>query len=244
MSRRRFESLARTSRPMLYQWILFDADGTLFDYDRAEAEALAETWRQAGLEPAAEVFAAYRRINGNLWREFERGEISQQHLRATRFSRLLHELELDADPAAVSAAYLRNLSRCSQLLDGAAELLAFLHGRLGLVLLTNGIPDVQRPRIEGSGIAQLFAAVVISGEVGAAKPSREIFDEAFRRMGDPAREEVLIVGDSLSSDIRGGAGYGIDTCWFNPQQRPREEGCEISYEIQRLDELPPILGLR
>ncbi len=228
---------------MSYRWILFDADGTLFDFDRAEAEALAETWRQAGLASTPDVLSAYRRINGELWRELEHGEISQQRLRTTRFSRLLRELELDADPAQISAAYPRNLSRCTHLLDGAADLLSLLSGRLGLVLLTNGIPDVQRPRFERSGIVDYFSAVVISGEVGAAKPSPEIFDEAFRRIGDPAKQDVLMVGDSLSSDIRGGAAYGIDTCWFNPKQLPRDDECEILYEIQRLDELPGILGL-
>ena len=112
----------------------------------------------------------------------------------------------------------------------------------GLALITNGIPDVQRPRIRRSGLDRLFPVVVISGEEGVAKPAPEIFDIALERMGDPAPEEVLLVGDSLSSDVRGGVDYGLDTCWYNPTALERGEGPEPRYEIRRLHELREIVA--
>jgi 2-haloacid dehalogenase len=105
------------------------------------------------------------------------------------------------------------------------------------MIITNGLRDVQRPRIAKSAIGGCFAGVVISEEVGASKPDGRIFEVAFERMGCPRKEDVLIVGDSLSSDMQGGSDYGIDTCWFNPQKKPRDPDVEIDYEIRDLREL-------
>ena len=112
-----------------------------------------------------------------------------------------------------------------------------------MVLLTNGLKAVQRPRFARSALRECFHDVVISEEVGFAKPDPRIFDIAFERMGQPAKEEVLMVGDSLNADIRGGIGYGIDTCWFNPEGAPREGGSELAirYEIRHLGELASLI---
>ena len=118
-----------------------------------------------------------------------------------------------------------------------------LYGQVGMVLITNGIQEVQRSRLRRSTLRDCFVGVVISGEVGVSKPDPRIFDVAFAKMGHPDRREVLIVGDSLTSDIKGGARYGIDTCWFNPTQRPRTVDVAIRYEIGALGELLDIVGV-
>ena len=141
----------------------------------------------------------------------------------------------------MSRRYLEHLSRGTDLIDGAEAVLERLSARAGMVLVTNGLQDVQRSRFARSTIGGYFRDLVISEEVGAAKPDGRIFDAAFRALGNPRKEEVLMIGDSLSSDIRGGADYGIDTCWFNPEGKPREGEIEIRYEIRRLSELPPIV---
>ena len=227
-----------------YRWLLFDADGTLFDYDTAEAAAIRETWQELGLEPSDGLVAAYRRINADLWRVYEEGGISQTDLQVERFVRLLAELGGDPDPAELSRRYLLVLARQTFLLDGAGELLAWASGRFRLALITNGIPAVQRPRFRRAGFDRLFEAVVISGEEGVAKPAPEIFDVAMRRMGRPARREVLLIGDSLSSDVRGGVDYGLDSCWYNPAGVDRGDGPEPRYEIRRLAELRGIVSGR
>jgi 2-haloacid dehalogenase len=226
-----------------YNWVLFDADGTLFDYDRAEAQALRATFADAGhpFEPGhAEV---YRQVNGALWRAFERGEIAQAVLKVRRFEQLLAAVGMEADAAAFSRRYLENLGLAADLVPGAERVVRALHGRVGLVLITNGLKQVQRSRFARSPIGGCFAEVVISEEVGAAKPDARIFDAAFERMGCPPKKEVLIVGDSLTSDMRGGNDYGIDTCWFNPSQAPRPDGVEVCYEIHDLDEVLAIVNL-
>jgi 2-haloacid dehalogenase len=228
---------------MRYKWLLLDADGTLFDYDRAEAWALRQTFEVLGCGYEPQYDATYRQINGGMWRAFEQGEISQERLRTRRFELLFESLQLECDPDTFSARYLSNLAKGTDLIEGAEEVLRVLHGKVGLVMITNGLKDVQRPRFARSLIGDYFTDLVISEEVGAAKPSREIFDVAFEKMGQPRKEEVLIVGDGLSSDIKGGNNYGIDTCWFNPAGTPRPLDVEVTYEISDLRELLGLIGV-
>jgi 2-haloacid dehalogenase len=230
-----------------YTWLMFDADGTLFDFDRAEAQALQLTLTQASDQLGAEDLAAYRmafkRINGDLWRLFEDGGISQDALKVARFAKLVDETTLNGDPQAMSAMYLANLALNSDLLPGAESVLETLSSHFQMVIITNGLKAVQLPRFGRATITAHFAAVIISEEVGAAKPDHRIFDAAFDEMGQPRREEVLIIGDSLTSDIVGGINYGIDACWYNPQGRPLPADMAIQFEVQTLLQLPKLLGI-
>ena len=228
---------------MRYDWIMLDADNTLFDYDRAEAVALEEALIAASLPPGQDILETYQRINADIWHEFEQGLITQESLKTERYQRLFDEMGIGADPQAFSALYLDRLARASFLLPEAEHVVRALRTRARLLLITNGLADVQRPRLAASPIADCFDGVVVSEEVGASKPDREIFDVAFAIMGHPARETVLLVGDSLTSDMRGGCDYGIHTCWFNPQAQPRTLDLPIRYEIRQLAELLDILGL-
>jgi len=235
---------------MQYDWILFDADGTLFDYDRAEALALERTFGQLVMPFQPVYVAAYRQVNAAIWREFEAGSISQERLRTRRFELLFEAIGLKPDPQSItgqylpqvfSVCYLKNLARGTQLVQGATEVVKTLHGKAGLVLITNGLHEVQRPRLAKSAIGRYFSVVLISEELGCAKPDRAIFDVAFEKMGQPAKARVLIVGDSLTSDIKGGNDYGIDTCWYNPGRQKADPSIPARYEIERLDELLPII---
>ena len=222
---------------MEYQWLLLDADGTLFDYDRAETQALRLTFEAAG-RPFHPAYAqAYRRINAAIWREFEQGQITQELLRTRRFAMLFDEARLDLDLEDFSTAYLRNLALGTDLVDGAEEMLRALQGRVGLALITNGLKDVQRPRLQRSAINGCFDPVVISEEVGAAKPDPAIFHAALAMMGHPRRDQVLMVGDSLTSDVAGANRAGIDACWFNPASLPLPPGMQVRYQIRELGEL-------
>jgi 2-haloacid dehalogenase len=228
---------------MSYEWLLFDADGTLFDYDRAETIALKRAFEQMGWPFAPEYAYEYRRINERIWLDFEEGRISQDRLRTLRFEKLFEAIGVELAPEAFSTRYLGCLAEGIDLIDGAEEVVRALYGRVGLVLITNGLQDVQRPRLTGSAIGAYFSDVVISEEVGAAKPQRAIFEFAFQKMGQPPLDRVLIVGDSLTSDIQGGNNFGIDTCWFNPHDSPRDPAIHVHYEIRDLRELLSLVGM-
>ena len=225
-----------------YRWLLFDADGTLFDFDRAEAGALARTFARFDLPLTPATVDAYRRIDLACWQALERGELAPAVLRTRRFELLFVAAGIVADVELFSAAYLEHLAEAVELLDGAQDLLGELHGRYRLAIITNGLRAVQRSRLGRSAIGSLFDVLVISEEVGSAKPAPGIFDAAFAAMGHPARHEVLMIGDSLTSDMQGACDYGIDACWFNPAGLPRPAGLPIAYEIARLDELIGLLA--
>jgi len=227
---------------MKYKWVMFDADGTLFDYDKVEVVALESTYEEMGLAYDVAQARIYRQINADMWLDFEQGRISQRRLRTKRFELLFDAAGIQCDTEEFSQRYLANLALGTDLVDGAESVVKSLHGRVGLLLITNGLSDVQRPRFARSTLGQYFPNVVISEEVGVAKPDPKIFTIAFGQMGNPDKGDVLIVGDSLTSDIAGGSLYGIDTCWFNPGRKPREPGLEIRYEIAELAELLEILN--
>ena len=226
---------------MSYDWIFFDADGTLFDYDAGEAEALRGALESCGLPFEVEVGGRYSEINAAIWREFELGEISQERLKTERFERLFSELGVTADAVAFSRRYLEILGRQTALLDGAEAVLRALVGRVEMLLITNGLAEVQQPRFAASSIRDCFSEIVISGEIGLAKPDRAIFDHALDRIGDPPRDRVLMVGDNLGSDILGGFNAGLDTCWYNPKGARNGHDVEPTYEIRELREIFDIL---
>ena len=228
-------------KQQMYKWLLFDADGTLFDFAIAETKALANTFHQFNLPYSEEVADLYREINTQIWRALERGEITPGALRTTRFQRLFDKVGVQADTNSFSDAYLVHLGNCGDLIDGAEQLIKSLSNNYRLAMITNGLSDVQHPRLAASSLKPYFETVIISDEVGAAKPDPHIFDVAFAAMGNPEKENVIIIGDSLTSDIQGGVNYGIDTCWFNPHGKSRKNGMPITYEITDLAELNRIL---
>ena len=226
---------------MSYDWIFFDADGTLFDYDAAEAAALRGAFERCALPFDPDVGPRYSEINAAIWRDFELGKITQQRLRTERFNRLFDAVGLTADSAEFSRHYLAILGAQTDLLDGAEGVVRALAGKVRMLLITNGLAEVQQPRFAASSIRDCFAEIVISGEVGLAKPDPAIFDFAFERIGRPVKERVLMVGDNLGSDILGGANYGIDTCWYNPKGALNGHGVEPDFEILELREILEIV---
>jgi 2-haloacid dehalogenase len=224
-----------------YPWLWFDADGTLFDYNRAEAAALRNTFHSLTLPFEDSYLEVYRKINHGLWQALERQEITQAVLRYRRFELLMEAIQMGGSPEQMSSAYVEQLSICSELMEGAYEVLQAFHEKSQIAIVTNGLQAVQRGRLENSTIKNFISELIISEEIGAAKPGRAFFKAAFARCGHPAKSEVLIIGDSLTSDIQGGVDYGIDTCWYNPAGESPPEGVKITYEIKRLHGLLEVI---
>ena len=225
-----------------YQWLLFDADGTLFDYDRAESAAFREVFRLMGATFDPGYLAAYRRINQKLWQAVEKGELTPGFVKVRRFELLLQAIGFAYPPATFSASYLECLAKCSELIEDAAEVLQGLQGKYNMAILTNGLQVVQRGRLARSVIRQHIAEIIISEEVGFSKPAKEFFDVALARLGHPSRREALMIGDGWASDIVGATQYGLDACWYNPGHKPRPSGCGLTREIASLRELTEWLG--
>jgi 2-haloacid dehalogenase len=228
---------------MPYTWLLFDADGTLFAYDGAEEEALLNVFAHYQLPLDGVVAAAYKRINQSMWRRLEEQTITLMDLRWQRFADLFTEMGITLDAVAFSKTYLHYLGRSAHLIPGALEVLEQLHGKFRMAIITNGINDVQHSRIRLSGLGRYFPFIFTSEAIGVFKPAKGFFDAVFAGIGQPATENVLVIGDSLSSDITGGVGYGLDTCWYNPNGTINHSGLPITYEIRDLAELLVILKI-
>ena len=215
-----------------YYCILFDADNTLLDFDAAERKALAETLTQYGIEPSSETMETYRTINEGLWRQLEKGQIRREKLMNERFTRFLKEIGAAGNGAEMNRYYLNQLSTHPDLMPGnVLDVLHELAEVATLAIVSNGAYKVQSARIADSGIARFMDGVYISEKVGASKPSARIFDAALRDLGVNDRSRVLVVGDDLLADIRGGQSAGLDTCWVNFDGRENESGVEPKYTI-------------
>lgn len=220
---------------MKYEIIIFDADETLFDFIKSERVALEKTMKDFHIEyDENHHLQVYSEINRVIWKEFESGQITQNKLKVERFKRLSTTLNIAFDEVEFSKAYMTHLGQASFLFDDSIELIESLCKTHRLSIITNGLTDVQTYRIKKSLIANCFEDIVISEEVHVAKPDPKIFEIALNNLNHSDKSKVLMVGDSLTSDIKGGANFGIDTCWFNPNKLPNKTDIHPTYEISNL----------
>ena len=222
---------------MTYTTVLLDFDHTLLDTDTSEVEAYTLTLRNQGVTDPMVHFPLYKEINLGLWAAVERGELLPTDVRAERFRRLIDALDAEADVEQMADDFVVGFATHGDLYPGARDVLDELSSRASLALISNGLSEVQRPRIARLDIEHYFDAIVISAEVKTTKPGSRIFDITFEQLGNPPKETVLMVGDSLSSDIKGGADYGIATCWYNPNGLTACPDDRITHEIKSLREL-------
>lgn len=203
-----------------FSLLLFDADETLFDFTRSMREALRAALAGFGLPDDADTLGLYAAVNRAHWERYERGEITKAELRHGRFAVFLEQLCARLGAAApcgadeLDAAYLGELARRPYLIEGARGLCEELRAHYRMAIVTNGVSAMQRARIERSSIAGLFGHVFVSEELGARKPESAFFDAVFRVYPDIPRACALVIGDSLTADIAGGARAGATTCWF------------------------------
>lgn len=221
----------------VYKTVLLDADNTLFDFDEAERQALDVTLRERGILPTEEIRARYLAINRPLWEALHRQELEQDWLVVERFRRLGEELGLRCDPAEWNREYLEALGACPALLPGARGLLEALAPHCVLALATNGVAKVQRARLANSPITPFFQGIFISQEIGAAKPDRGFFDHILAALGAD-RQDTVMIGDTLSSDIQGAINAGVDSIWYS---RNHEKSDLPTYRVTTLEEIPELV---
>ncbi|MCS3608086.1 MULTISPECIES: pyrimidine 5'-nucleotidase [Erwinia] len=216
-----------------WDWILFDADDTLFHFDAFAG--LQRLFQQYDVQFSRADYDDYQAINKPLWVDYQNGAISALQLQHQRFESWAAKLDVTAQD--LNSGFLSAMAEICTPLVGAVDLLNALKGRVKIGIITNGFTALQQARLERTGFLGVFDLLVISEQVGYAKPHPAIFDYALTRMGNPARERVLMVGDNPDSDILGGINAGLATCWLNAEGRAQPEGINPTWQVTSLKEL-------
>ena len=221
-----------------YSVILFDIDDTLLDFPKSEREALCEALMLSGIELDDEMISTYQKINYELWKALERKEISRDELMTRRFKDFadFYGFNINADKTAKD--YLDALGTKIYFIDGARELLSSLYGKVKMYIVTNGMACVQNSRYKLAGLDKVFDGMFISEEVGANKPDARFFEYVSKHIEGFQKERTLIIGDSQTSDIAGGNAFGIDTCWYSPNNAAAKY--EPTYTVDSLKKVLPI----
>ena len=225
----------------MIEFLFLDLDDTILDFHKAERLAINKTLRDFGLEPTEEVLGRYHVINKWHWEQLELGKMTRKDVQWKRFDALFSEFGVEADPHACAVRYMENLSIGHYFLPGAEETVELLSKKYRLFLASNGNASVQKGRMTSANLYRFFEKVFVSEEIGHNKPSKDYFDAAFAQIPGFDPEKALMVGDSLSSDIKGGINAGIRTCWVNPTGAPAQSDIHADWEIRALQELPALL---
>lgn len=218
---------------MKWDWILFDADETLFTFDAFGG--LQRMFLDYSVTFTDKDFQDYQAVNKPLWVDYQNGAITALQLQVQRFESWASRLNVPASD--LNSAFLNAMAEICAPLPGAQALLEALRGNAKLGIITNGFTALQQIRLERTGLRDFFDLLVISEQVGVAKPDRKIFDYALAQMGNPARERVLMVGDTAESDILGGINAGLNTVWLNAHGRELPTGITPDKQVASLGEL-------
>lgn len=232
----------RTARFMKkYRLLLIDADDTLFDFHADARRAILKMWKALSLPPVDSLYETYEQYNSKLWSKLEAGEIGIDDIRSTRFYELAADLQLSLAPKQMSSVYEDYLSQEATVYEGVRETLQYLKKKYTLVLASNGIAAIQRGRLAVSSLQEFFSHSILSEEIGVSKPDPSFFRLGLKGFDDIEKASMLMIGDSLRSDIRGAALYGIDACWVNSKKKERPDDLPIVCEVFSFAQLRQLL---
>lgn len=219
----------------MFDIVLWDIDGTLMDFKKAEHEALYKALSSFGYVPGEEDIALYSRVNDSCWKRYEKGELDYDGIFTLRFREFFDTIGISLDIARVNEVYRKNLGEAVFLNDGALSVTKSLKAEgVRQYIVTNGYAETQMKKAQKSGLLGIMDGIFISGIIGSPKPEKRFFDECFKSIRNVDREKTVIVGDSLSSDISGGNNAGIRTVWFNPEGNENDRGVNVWREAKTL----------
>lgn len=227
-----------------YKYLLWDIDGTVLDFLAAEDYAIKSLFKKYSLGVCTdEMISVYSEINVKYWQKLERGELTKPEVLVGRFVEFFGLYGLDTSVVeSFNRDYQLELGEHIVFVDYAREMLEAEKGNYVLVAVTNGTKAAQTKKLTLSGLFEVFDYVFISEDVGFEKPSQSFFDVVFKEVGITDKREVLLIGDSLTSDMKGGETAGVDTCWFNPKRKGNDKGVAVKYEIQSLKQIADVLN--
>lgn len=222
--------------------ILLDLDDTILDFHKAEKIALKNTLEHFGIEATDSVLDRYHIINIEHWKRLEKGELTREQVKVGRYETLFKELGIEIDAAAVTSYYESRLAIGHHFIDGAEDLLKELSPIFNLYIVSNGAKKVQDGRMKSARIEKYFKEIFISEEIGYEKPDVRFFEKCFSKIPNFSKDETVIIGDSLTSDIKGGISSGIKTIWFNKNNMPNTSEISPDFEIYDLKEVISLLN--
>lgn len=227
----------------MYKYLLWDIDGTVLNFLASEAYAIRTLFKKYKIGKCTdEMINKYSQINSKYWQKLERNELTKAEILVGRFREFFGEIGVDITIAEkFNEEYQVTLGDHIEFVDKAEEILLSQKGKYTLAAVTNGTKVAQEKKLHLSGLNDVFDAIFISENVGAEKPNKEYFDYVFEKLGITDKREVLLIGDSLTSDMKGGFVAGIDTCWFNPAHNPNTLGISVTYEIDDLGKITEIV---
>lgn len=226
---------------MKYKVVIFDLDNTLIDFDQMEIGSFNETLQAQKISSSFNLFKTYQEINKELWQGLEQKKYKKEEILTLRFEKLFQSHKIKASAEKTSQMYLDNMVNHLTMIEGAYDILKALKGKVTLVCLTNGVLEAQRSKLEKSDLNSYFDTVIISDEVGHHKPEVEIFQHMMDKIGNFDKSEMIMIGDSLSSDIQGAVNFKIKSVWFNHLNKAYDGPKIFDYEIKKLKSLENIL---
>ena len=221
--------------------VFLDIDNTLLDFHACAQASLIPAFESAGLAFLPEYIPTFHKVNDALWRQIEDGVLTREGLYAVRFFRLFEALGLSGDGDAAEVNFRRALAESAEPVAGAHALLRHLYPRYTLCAASNSLHLQQVKRLSRAGMLPYFTHLFTSEMLGVAKPDPAFFEAAFRLLDNPPKETCILIGDSLTADIRGGAAAHIRTCWYNPRGRTEPLDCPPTYTVKSLDEIRTFL---
>ncbi len=221
--------------------VFIDIDNTLLDFNKSSAKAIENSFIEHGLPYSDHVFQTFITTNVGLWQMIERGEFTREQLHQERWNMILKKLGLDYDGVKIELSFLKNLHDCAILVPGALEITEYLSKKYYLCTASNAPHDQQINRLTISGIKPFVKQIFTSESLGSDKPGKQFFDRCFARLDGVKHCEAVIIGDSLTADIAGGANYGMQTVWYNHNGESLPENKIYDHVVNSLTEIKDIL---
>ena len=221
--------------------LLIDLDNTLIDFNECARHSIINAFDELGFTYTEKVFETFICENIKIWKRLEKGEITKPQLRANRWNIILGKLGIDFDGTVIEEMFENGVARGAYPVEGAYDLLDYLYGKYQMYIVSNGFRFVQESRLKIGDFEKYFDGVFVSEDIGIPKPAKEFFDYCIENLNNPSKEDVLLIGDSISADITGGINYGIDTIWFNKNNEPLPENIAPTYTVRSLEEIKNIL---
>jgi YjjG family noncanonical pyrimidine nucleotidase len=221
--------------------ILLDLDNTIIDFNECARHSIMNIFEDLGFHYDESVFDTFITENVKIWKRLERGEIDKPFLRANRWNIILEKLGIEYDGTIIEERFENGVAMGAYPVEGAYELLDYLHPKYDIYIVSNGFRFVQESRVKIGNYGKYFKELFLSEDIGIQKPDIRFFEYCYEKIGYPPKEDLILIGDSLSADIKGGNNFGIDTIWFNKNSDPTSEAVKPTYTVDKLSEIKNIL---